>query len=65
MAASEFYIPESKLYDLDFKNPNSDGSQRIPASELIALYQKLCNDYPLISIEDPFDQDDLDVNFFL
>lgn len=28
VAASEFYLSEEEKYDLDFKNPNSDGSQK-------------------------------------
>jgi len=27
VAASEFWIPEKKIYDLDFKTSNNDGSQ--------------------------------------
>lgn len=30
------------------------------ADELINLYEKLTNAYPIKSIEDPFDQDDFD-----
>lgn len=26
-AASEFYVPEKKVYDLDFKTANNDGSK--------------------------------------
>jgi enolase len=46
-AASEFYDPEQDLYI--FKK--SDQSKK-PADELIALYQKLCEKYPIVSIED-------------
>ena len=54
VAASEFF--KDNLYDLDFKNPNS--TNKIPGSELMGLYSKWCNEYPLVTIEDPFDQDD-------
>lgn len=27
VAASEFWNPEKKVYDLDFKTPNNDGSK--------------------------------------
>jgi enolase len=27
VAASEFWVPEKKIYDLDFKTANNDGSQ--------------------------------------
>jgi enolase len=46
-AASEFYDSEQDLYI--FKK--SDQSKK-PVGELIALYQKLCEKYPIVSIED-------------
>ena len=39
------------------------GSERgaFPArQELLELYAKFCDEYPMVSIEDPFDQDDFD-----
>lgn len=59
VAASEF-ITEKGLYDLDFKNPQNDGSQQITASQLKDLYMQMIKDFPIVSIEDPFDQDDWD-----
>ncbi|RCH91772.1 hypothetical protein CU097_001413 [Rhizopus azygosporus] len=56
VAASEFY-KEGK-YDLDFKNPNSDKSEWIDGKELTALYNSFAQKYPIVSIEDAFDQDD-------
>nr|ADH95417.1 enolase [Steinernema carpocapsae] len=58
VAASEFYKENEKKYDLDFKNPNSDPSKWISGDELAALYQSFIKDYPVVSIEDAFDQDD-------
>lgn len=59
VAASEFYIAEDKKYDLDFKNPNgSSDDMKKTASEMIDYYKAWIEKYPLISIEDPFDQDD-------
>jgi len=58
VAASEFYDAATKKYDLDFKNPNSDASMKKTQSELIAYYKEWLKKYPLVSIEDPFDQDD-------
>uniref|UniRef100_A0A8C3XSF8 phosphopyruvate hydratase n=1 Tax=Chelydra serpentina TaxID=8475 RepID=A0A8C3XSF8_CHESE len=55
VAASEFY--RDGKYDLDFKSPD-DPSRYISASELGDLYQSFVRDYPVVSIEDPFDQDD-------
>uniref|UniRef100_A0A668VPY4 phosphopyruvate hydratase n=2 Tax=Pseudocrenilabrinae TaxID=318546 RepID=A0A668VPY4_OREAU len=55
VAASEFYR-EGK-YDLDFKSP-PDPERHITAEELADIYQGFVNSYPVVSIEDPFDQDD-------
>nr|XP_061813502.1 alpha-enolase-like isoform X1 [Nerophis lumbriciformis] len=55
VAASEFYR-EGK-YDLDFKSPD-DPSRYITPEELADLYKSFVKDYPVVSIEDPFDQDD-------
>ncbi|XP_028665867.1 gamma-enolase [Erpetoichthys calabaricus] len=57
VAASEFYRDGS--YDLDFKSPD-DPSRYISSDELADLYQSFVRDYPVVSIEDPFDQDDWD-----
>merc|ERR1719388_418789 len=35
VAASEFYVAESKMYDLDFKNPDSAASMKKTVAELI------------------------------
>ncbi|KAI8922055.1 enolase [Powellomyces hirtus] len=56
VAASEFY-KEGK-YDLDFKNPDSDSSKWLSGEALADLYKSFIADYPIVSIEDPFDQDD-------
>jgi enolase len=56
VAASEFY-KEGK-YDLDFKNANSDPSQYKTGAELAEIYASFVSNYPVVSIEDPFDQDD-------
>ncbi|KAJ1962140.1 phosphopyruvate hydratase [Dipsacomyces acuminosporus] len=55
-AASEFY--KDGKYDLDFKNPESDASKLLSTKELAALYTSFAEKYPVVSIEDPFDQDD-------
>jgi enolase len=55
-ASSEFY--KNGKYDLDYKNPNSDGSKAITGSELGDLYADLCKNYPIVSLEDPFAEDD-------
>jgi len=58
VAASEMYKREQKKYDLDFKNPNSDPAKWITSAELGELYKSFAAKYPIVSIEDPFDQDD-------
>ncbi|KAI1902811.1 hypothetical protein AGOR_G00019960 [Albula goreensis] len=55
VAASEFY--RNGKYDLDFKSPD-DPSRYISGDKLGDLYKSFINHYPVLSIEDPFDQDD-------
>merc|ERR1711962_543608 len=45
-------------YDLDFKNPESKEEDWISSDDLLEMYKGFVKDYPVISIEDPFDQDD-------
>jgi len=56
VAASEFF-KEGK-YDLDFKNKDSDPAKWINSDELGEMYKGFVKDAPVVSIEDPFDQDD-------
>jgi enolase len=58
VASSEFYKEDAKKYDLDFKNPDSDPTKWITYEELATLYGELCKKYPIVSIEDPFAEDD-------
>eukprot|EP00325_Prymnesiales_sp_UTEX-LB-985_P032567 CAMPEP_0174722340 /NCGR_PEP_ID=MMETSP1094-20130205/38234_1 /TAXON_ID=156173 /ORGANISM="Chrysochromulina brevifilum, Strain UTEX LB 985" /LENGTH=494 /DNA_ID=CAMNT_0015923181 /DNA_START=54 /DNA_END=1538 /DNA_ORIENTATION=+ len=60
VAASEFWLADKSTYDLDFKTEGNDGSQCKTGPELTALYEEFVKDYPMVSIEDPFDQDDFD-----
>eukprot|EP00933_Yihiella_yeosuensis_P013557 TRINITY_DN12502_c1_g4_i1.p1 TRINITY_DN12502_c1_g4~~TRINITY_DN12502_c1_g4_i1.p1 ORF type:complete len:922 (+),score=248.09 TRINITY_DN12502_c1_g4_i1:78-2843(+) len=60
VAASEFYNAETKLYDLDFKNKDSPAEMKKTAAQLVDYYKVWLDKYPLVSIEDPFDQDDWD-----
>ncbi len=59
VAAAEFYT-EDKMYDLDFKTENNDGSLKKTGEEMIEMYKEFCAEYPIVSIEDPFDQDDFE-----
>ena len=59
VAAAEFYTAD-KMYDLDFKTEDNDGSMKKTGEEMIAMYKEFCAEYPIVSIEDPFDQDDFE-----
>jgi len=54
VAASEFKVKGVDGYDLDFKY---DGNV-ITGEALGNLYQELAADFPIVTIEDPFDEDD-------
>ncbi|CAN6272435.1 unnamed protein product [Urochloa humidicola] len=58
VAASEFFSEKDKTYDLNFKEDNNDGSNKISGDSLKDLYKSFVSEYPIVSIEDPFDQDD-------
>jgi len=60
VAASEFYKEDKKAYDLDFKTKNNDGSKVLDGEKLADLYKKFVDEFPVVSIEDPFDQDDFE-----
>ncbi|ODV80970.1 enolase I [Suhomyces tanzawaensis NRRL Y-17324] len=64
VASSEFF--KDGKYDLDFKNPESDASKWLTGEQLASLYEELINEYPIVSIEDPFGEDDWDawVHFY-
>merc|ERR1712168_1373815 len=57
VAASEF-CKEGNKYDLDFKNPESKPEDWIHTDKLCEMYHGFIKDYPVVSIEDAFDQDD-------
>jgi len=54
VAASEFKVKGEDAYDLDFKY---DGN-KISGTALGELYQSLAKDFPIVTVEDPFDEDD-------
>lgn len=47
-----------KLNHWIFILQNNDGSQKISGDSLKNVYKSFVADYPIVSIEDPFDQDD-------
>jgi enolase len=57
VAAAEFYT-EDGMYDLKFKEQPNDGSAKLTGDQLAELYASFAADFPLVSVEDPFDQDD-------
>lgn len=57
VAASEFLTKDGK-YDLDFKDENSSGKNIYTGEALGELYKSFVKEFPIVSIEDPFDQDD-------
>ena len=52
VASSEFYDPETKLYDLEGEG------RKMTGAELVDFYEGLVNKYPIVSIEDGHDQND-------
>jgi len=62
VAASEFKVSGEDAYDLDFKTEGDgkDPALMLSGEELSNFYKSLANDFPIVTIEDPFDQDDWD-----
>ena len=62
VAASEFAVGEIGAgkrpgYDLAKKQPGSNGAGVVTGEALQALYEGMLAKYPIISIEDPFEQE--------
>eukprot|EP00249_Psilotum_nudum_P011413 c23157_g1_i1 orf=394-1899(-) len=57
VAASEFLMKDGR-YDLDFKEQANSGNNVYTGELLGGLYKEFVRDFPIVSIEDPFDQDD-------
>lgn len=51
-AASEFYIEEEGVYEID--------GQKLSREKLLEYYEGLLQDYPIVSIEDPFHEEDFE-----
>ncbi|XP_051113658.1 enolase 1, chloroplastic [Andrographis paniculata] len=60
VAASEFLTKKGEFveYDLNFKKKPNDGAHVVSAQRLGDLYRDFILEFPIVSIEDPFDQDD-------
>lgn len=52
MAATHWYNKDTGLYTLEGKQRTSD--------EILDIYRELCRRYPVLTIEDPFDETDVD-----
>uniref|UniRef100_A0A7S4SGA4 phosphopyruvate hydratase n=1 Tax=Alexandrium monilatum TaxID=311494 RepID=A0A7S4SGA4_9DINO len=60
IAASEFYVAEEGTYNLGFKVDKPDPTLIKSKADMMAFYKDIVDRYPIVSIEDPFDQDDWD-----
>mmetsp|Transcript_132809 Transcript_132809/g.187578 ORF Transcript_132809/g.187578 Transcript_132809/m.187578 type:complete len:447 (+) Transcript_132809:48-1388(+) len=60
VAASEFYDAKEKKYDLYWKDKDKKGQKMMSTAELAEYFKGWTEKYPMVSIEDPFDQDDWD-----
>jgi enolase len=65
VAASEFKVKDSGFgadatYDLDFKSADADKdpSRTLTAAQMTDFYAGLIKDFPIVTIEDAFDEDD-------
>ncbi|XP_052148240.1 cytosolic enolase 3 [Oryza glaberrima] len=56
VAATDFCM--GNKYDMEFKFAEKSGQGFKTADDLIEIYSQLCSEYPLVSIEQPFDKDD-------
>jgi enolase len=55
VASSEFYNKETGKYDLA-----GEGRTGVSSAEMVDFYEQLCNDFPILSIEDGLDENDWD-----
>lgn len=60
VAASEFYVESEKKYDIGKKFPaeKKTADSLLTSDKLVELYEEWMKEFPIFSIEDPFDQDD-------
>ncbi len=57
VAASEFFESDGN-YNLDFKSTEPNPELKVTPQALSEIYRDMCDKYPIVSIEDAFDQDD-------
>jgi len=60
VAASEFKVEKEDCYDLGTWYPEAEKTPdlKMTSKQLQEFYAQLCKDFPMVTIEDPFDQDD-------
>merc|ERR1711953_496505 len=60
VAASEFKVEGQDCYDLGTWYPDAEKTDdlKMTGAQFGEFYKQLCADFPIITIEDPFDQDD-------
>merc|ERR1712159_77555 len=60
VAASKFKVEGQDCYDLGTWYADADKTDdlKMTGEQLLAFYEGLCKEFPLVTIEDPFDQDD-------
>ncbi|KAK1601726.1 hypothetical protein QYE76_016852 [Lolium multiflorum] len=54
----ELYGEKDQTYDLNFKEENNHGSQKVSGDSSKNVYKSFVDEYPIFPIEDLFDQDD-------
>merc|ERR1712129_53247 len=57
VAASEFYNADDATYNLGYKLEHPDPSSIKAKGDMLDFYKAMAAKYPIVSIEDPFDQD--------
>jgi enolase len=60
VAATEFFTKEEGTYNLGFKIDNPPASLIKTRADMIEFYKGIAKEYPIVSIEDAFDEDDFD-----
>jgi len=58
VAASELFEDKTNMYNMNRFAKNDDGKKKLTTEQLSNVYKGYIKDYPVISVEDGFDQDD-------
>jgi enolase len=59
-AASEMFDEKTGKYNFDFKNTKAKTPKLLTGDQFLETFLKAVKEYPIVSIEDPFDQQDFD-----